>query len=170
LGFSIVTFDEASFRLVPVYKKVWFFKGEKPKGIFFWSNKKINIFGALIDGKKLYYEFYDSMNTLTYKAFLSEFVKKLNKKKKYVFLLDNAPYHKSSSIMKYLAALDKNISVEFFPPYSPELNPTETCWKIIRSNVTNSTYFPTLECMEQEIESFLAKKSFKLNLPNYLCR
>lgn len=170
MGFSIITFDEASFRLVPVYKKVWFFKGEKPKGIFFWSNKKINIFGALIDGKKLYYEFYDSLNTLVFKAFLSGLMKKLNKKKKYLFLLDNAAYHKSSSIMKYIAALDRNIFVEFFPPYSPELNPTETCWKSVRADVTNSTYFPTLESMEQEIESFLAGKRFKLNLPHYLCR
>ncbi len=170
MGVSIITFDEASFRLVPVYKKVWFFKGEKPKGVFFWSNKKINIFGALIDGKKLHYEFYDSMNTLTYMAFLSGFVKNLRRKKRYVFLFDNAPYHKSSSIMKYLAELDRNISVEFFPPYSPELNPTETCWKVIRANVTNSTYFPTLESMQEEIESFIEKKRFKLNLPHYLCR
>jgi len=49
---TIVTFDEAGFRLVPVYKRVWFPKGKKPKGVFFWSNKKSNIIGALIDGKK----------------------------------------------------------------------------------------------------------------------
>jgi len=72
--------------------------------------------------------------------------------------------------MKYLATLDKNIFVEFFPPYSPELNPTETCWKVVRANVTNSTYFPNLESMQEEIESFIKKKRFKLNLPNYLCR
>lgn len=170
MGFSIVTFDEAGFRLVPVYKKVWFFKGEKPKGVFFWSNKRINIFGALIDGKKFYYEFYDSMNSLTYKAFLSSFVETLSKRKKYVFLFDNAAYHKSSSIINYLSSLNKNIVVEFFPPYSPELNPTETCWKIIRANVTNSTYFPTLESMQESIEEFLDKHFFMLNLSNYLCR
>lgn len=149
---------------------MWFFKGEKPKGVFFWSNKKVNVFGALIDGKKLHYEFYDSMNTLTYKTFLSGLVKKLNKKKKYIFLLDNAPYHKSSIIMKYLADLDKNIFVEFFPPYSPELNPTETCWKIVRANVTNSTYFATIDDIEEAIDSFLYKHFFMLNLSNYLCR
>lgn len=165
-----MTFDEAGFRLVPSYKKVWFFKGEKPKGVFFWSNKRINIFGALIDGKKLHYEFYDSMNSLTYKAFLSGFVEILSPKKKYVFLFDNAAYHKSSSISKYLATLSKNIVVEFFPPYTPELNPTETCWKIIRANVTNSTYFPTLENMQESIETFLDKRFFMLKVSNYLCR
>lgn len=169
MGYSIITFDEASFRLVPVYKRVWYIKGQKPKGIFFWSNKKLNIFGALIDGKELFYEFYDSLNTLTYKAFLSTFVEQLPKGK-YVFLFDNAPYHKSSTIMKYFTKLGKNISVEFFPPYSPELNPTETCWKVLRGDVTNSTYFPTLEGMQEAIESFLENHFFMLNVSNYLCR
>jgi transposase len=155
LGISIVTFDEASFRLVPVYKRVWFFKGEKPKGVFFWSNKKLIIFGALIDGKRLFYEFYDSMNTLAYKAFLRCFIESLPKNKRYLFLFDNASYHKSSSIKNYLEEFDKLITVEFFPPYCPELNPTETCWKIVRANVTNSTYYPDLDAMQESIENFL---------------
>ena len=168
MGYTIVTFDEAGFRLVPVYKRVWFIKGEKPKGFFFWSNKKLNIFGALVDGKKLFYQFYDSMNTLTYKAFLSEFIEHLSKGK-YVFVFDNASYHKSSTIRNYLAQF-LNISAEFLPPYSPELNPTEACWKIIRGNVTNSTYFSNLESMQESIENFLDGHFFMLNLPNYLCR
>lgn len=145
-------------------------KGEKPRGIFFWSSKKLTVFGALIDGKELFYEFYTSMNSLTYISFLDHFIKTLSKNKKYVFLLDNAPYHKSSVIKEYLASLSKNIAVEFFPPYSPELNPTETCWKIIRSSVTNSTYFPTLEDMQEKIEGFINGHIFTLSVSNYLCR
>jgi transposase len=170
VGHTIVTFDEASFRLVPVYRRVWFLRGQKPKGIFFWSNKKLNIFGALIDGKKLFYEFYNSLNSLTYWAFLENFVETLSKDKKYVFLFDNAPYHKSSVIMEYLESLSKNIVVEFFPPYSPELNPTETCWKILRNNVTNSTHFHCIEEMQRAIEKSLNNHFFMLNVSNYLCR
>lgn len=170
MGYTIITFDEASFKLVPVYKRVWFMKGEKPLGIFFWSNKKLNIFGALIDGKKLFYEFYTSMNSLTFIAFLDHFVSILSKRKKYVFIMDNAAYHKSSVIREYLQTLNKNIKVEFLPPYSPELNPTETCWKIVRSNVTNSTYFPTINDMQREIENFVNKHNFMLTVSNYLCR
>lgn len=61
-------------------------------------------------------------------------------------------------------------AVEFLPPYSPELDPTEACRKAIRADATNSTFFPTLESMQEEIESFVEKKRFKLNLPGYLCR
>ena len=110
------------------------------------------------------------MNSLTYIIFLNSFVKQLSKKRKYVFLLDNAPYHKSSVIKEYFESLSKNIKVEFLPPYSPELNPTETCWKIIRSNVTNSTYFTTLDDMQEKIEAFIGGHIFMLNVSHYLCR
>ena len=157
-----------SFFLVPVYRRIWALKGTRPEGLFFWSNKKISLFGALIDGKKLFHEWYDGLNSLTYKAFLSSFVEQLPKGK-YVFLLDNAPYHKSSVITNYLNNLGEDIKVEFFPPYSPELNPNETCWKIIRNNVTNSVYFKTIEKLMEEVDEFLEKPFFNLNVLNSLC-
>lgn len=166
---TIVTFDEASFRLVPVYRRVWFPKGRKPKGVFFWSNKKSNILGALIDGKELYYRWHESLNTLTFLGFLKGFLQQLPPGK-YVFIFDNAPYHKSSTILKYLQSLNDDIKIEFIPPYSPELNPTETCWKTIRQQVTNSTYFQSIETMQRKIESFLSEHVFNLNISNYLCR
>ena len=164
----IVTFDEASFRIVPIYRRVWFIKGERPRGVFFWSNKKINIFGALINGEKLYYKWHVSLNTLTFKSFLSGFMKQLPAGN-YVFLLDNASYHKSSTIRKYFNSLNGNIKVEFFPPYSPELNPTESCWRTIRTTVTNSTYFSSIEDMQKTIDQFLDKHQFNFNVSNYLC-
>ena len=165
---KLITFDEVGFRLVPVYRRVWFFKGEKPRGIFFWSNKKINLIGALVDGNKVHYEWHDSLNSLTFKSFLVDFVKTLSPKKKYVFLLDNVGYHKTYCIRNYLAQFS-NIVVEFYPTYSPELNAIETCWKITRNNVTNSTYYESIEEMQQAIEQFLDNHFFKLNLSNYLC-
>ncbi|MBU2589224.1 MAG: hypothetical protein KKB39_00505 [Nanoarchaeota archaeon] len=44
---ELVSIDEASFQLKTSYKKIWFPKGEKPKGAFFWSNKKLTVFSAL---------------------------------------------------------------------------------------------------------------------------
>jgi transposase len=109
-----------------------------------------------------------SLNTLVFRSFLSGFIKQLPAGK-YVFLLDNASYHKSSTITKYLKKLDDHIKVEYYPPYSPELNPTESCWKAIRAKVTNSTYFSTLENMQMEIDQFLKDYEFNFNLSNYLC-
>ena len=170
MGHTIITFDEVGFRLVPVYKRVWYFKGKKPKGFFFWSNKKLNLFGALIDGKKIYYEFFISINSLTFRTFLNDLKKKLSKKKKYVFLLDNASYHKSAFVMKFIQEEISNAVVEFLPAYCPELNPTETCWKIARAEVTNSTYYRTIDEIKEALSNFFDNHIFRLNLSNYLCR
>ena len=148
MGYKIVTFDEVSFRLVPVYKRVWFFKGEKPKGVFFWSNKKINIIGALIDGKDLFYEWHTSLNTVTFYMFLTNFLEKYPKQK-FVFVMDNVGYHKTSPIQDLINKEKGRVLVEYLPTYSPQLNPIETCWKIVRHNVTNSTYFPNMEDMQK---------------------
>ena len=103
-----------------------------------------------------------------FKHFLKSLFEKLDKKKKYVAILDNVGYHKTYCIRNYLAQFD-NIVVEFYPTYSPELNAIETCWKITRNNVTNSTYYESIEEMQEAIEQFLDNHFFKLDLSNYLC-
>ena len=44
------------------------------------------------------------------------------------------------------------IKVENIPPYSPELNPIETCWKVTKNAVTKSQYFKTIESMQDALE------------------
>jgi len=163
-----MSFDEVSFRLVPVYRKMWYLKGQTPRGKFFWSNKKITIFGALKDDGELFCEDFDGQNSLTYLAFLSDFIDILDKNKKYVFIFDNASYHKTNVIKNHLAKYS-NIKVIYLPPYCPELNPIETCWKITRHDVTNSNYFPTIEQLKERLENFWKRNNFKLNFTNYLC-
>jgi len=145
-------------------------KGSKPEGLFWWSNKKANLFGALIDGKKLYYEWYDRLNTTSFIDYMKRFVSTLDKNKKYVFIFDNAPAHKSKKSKEYLDSLGKNIFIEFLPTYSPQLNCIETCWKIIRYNVTNSNFFKTIEDLIAGIEKFLRGYFFTLCPSNYLTR
>lgn len=163
-----MSFDEVSFRLVPVYRKMWYLKGQKPRGKFFWSNKKITIFGALKDNGELFCEDFDGQNSLTYMAFLSDFIDTLDKNKKYVFIFDNASYHKTDVIKEYLAE-HPNIKVEYLPPYCPELNPIETCWKITRHEITNSNYFSTIEKLKSRLENFWQRNIFRLEFINYLC-
>jgi len=170
LDCTIVNFDEVTFRLVPFLRKVWALKGSKPRGTFWWSNKKANMFGALIDGKKLYFEWYDRLNAHAFIDFMMRFVKTLDKNKKYVFVFDNGPAHKAKISKDFLYSLGENIFIEFLPTYSPQLNCIETCWKIIRYNVTNSNLFKTIDDLREGIEIFLTEYFFTLNPTNYLIR
>lgn len=170
MGFIIVAFDEAKFQLESTFKRIWFPKGEKPQGAFFWSSKKLLAFGALTSNHRFFYDFYDAQNSLTFRHFLKEFIRTLSKKKKYVFILDNVGYHKTEPVRNLLNDYSSFIAVEYLPTYSPELNPMETTWKVTKNEVTKSQYFPDIETMQETLESFWENHIFMQNFITYLCR
>lgn len=170
MGYELVSIDEASFQLKTNYKRIWFPKGEKPKRAFFWSNKKLIVFGALTSSSKFYYEFYDSQNSLMFRHFLRSLFAWLKPNKKYVLILDNAGFHKTDCVKSLLEEYDDWIVVEHIPPYSPELNPIETCWKVTKHAVTKSQYFKTIEAMQEALEEFWSKHIFTQRFMRYLCR
>jgi putative transposase len=155
--------------LEPVYKRIWFMRGQKPKGAFFWSSKKLLTFGALTSEHRFFYEFYDAQNSLTFRAFLRAFIGTLDPKKHYVFILDNAGFHKTLPVLNLLAE-HPFISVEFLPPYSPELNPIETNWRVTKNAVTKSQYFPTIDSLQEALETFWHTHIFTQEFITYLCR
>ena len=168
MGYEIIALDEASFQLVTTYKRIWFPRGEIPRAAFFWSSKKLITFGALTSKHKFYYDFYDSQNSLTFKHFLRTLLDKLGKKKKYLLVLDNVGYHKTSCIKNLLQEYS-HISIEYLPPYSPELNPIETCWKVTKNRVTKSQYFENIDNMQEALETFWANHNFMQDFMRYLC-
>jgi len=170
LDYELVAIDEASFQLATNYKKIWFPKGEKPKRAFFWSNKKLITFGALTSNHEFYYDFYDSQNSLTFRNFLRNLFDWLNPNKKYVLILDNAGFHKTDCVRNLLEECKDWIAVEHIPPYSPELNPIETCWKVSKNIVTKSQYFESIDLMQEALEEFWGKHVFMQEFITYLCR
>jgi len=163
LDYEIIAIDEAGFQLTTTYKKIWFPKGETPRGAFFWSNKKLITFGALTSNHQFYYDFYDSQNSLTFRHFLRTLFERLDKKKKYVFILDNAGFHKTQCVKNLIREYAPRISVEHIPPYSPELNPIETCWKVTKDSVTKSQYFKKIDDLQTALEQFWQKHIFMQN-------
>jgi putative transposase len=169
LDHEIVSIDEVGFQLKTNYKRIWFEKGKKPKGAFFWSNKKLIVFGAQTSSHKFYYEFQPAQNSVTFISFLLGLFEWLDSNKKYVLILDNASWHKTNVVRKFISR-HENIAVEFIPPYSPELNPIETNWKVTRNAVTKSQYFKKIENLKQALENFWKKHTFNQNFTRYLCR
>lgn len=170
MGYELVSIDEASFQLKTSYKRIWFPKGEKPKGAFFWSNKKLTVFGALSSSSEFYYDFFNSQNSLTFCCFLDNLISWLNPNKKYVFILDNAGFHKTDVVRDLLEEHKHWIAIEHIPPYSPELNPIETCWKVTKNAVTKSQHFKTIESMQEALENFWDTHIFMQKFITYLCR
>jgi transposase len=101
---------------------------------------------------------------------LQGFIGTLNPKRKYVFVLDNVGYHKTQPVKNLLDKNSHFISVEFLPPYSPELNPIETCWKVTKNAVTKSQYFSAIDSLQEALELFWEKHVFMQDFITYLCR
>lgn len=94
----------------------------------------------------------------------------LDTSKKYVFILDNAGFHKTNVVKDLVEEKKGWITVEHIPPYSPELNPIETCWKVTKNAVTKSQHFKTIEAMQESLEEFWHKHIFMQDFITYLCR
>lgn len=170
MGYELVAIDEVSFQLQTNYKRIWFPKGEKPKGAFFWSKKKLIVFGALTSSHKFYYDFFVAQNSVTFSFFLQDLFAWLDPNKKHVLIMDNAGFHKTCVIRNLLAKHSDWISVEYIPPYSPELNPIETCWKVTKNAVTKSQHFKTLYGMGEALVNFWEEHIFMQEFMHYLCR
>ncbi|MDR0911013.1 MAG: transposase [Methanobrevibacter sp.] len=55
--------------------------------------------------------------------------------KKLNLILDNYPTHQSEFIEQIAKTL--NINLIFLPPYSPDLNPIEDVWRVIKKHISN---------------------------------
>ena len=119
---------------------------------------------------KFYYEFHIAQNSITFLSFLSGLFEWLNPDKKYLLILDNAGWHKTQCVKNRIQEQEDWIKVEHIPPYSPELNPIETCWKVTKNAVTKSQYFKTIDAMQDALELFWGKHFFMQKFMRYLCR
>ena len=87
-----------------------------------------------------------------------------------MFILDNARFHKTNIVRDLFAEHKDWVSVEFIPPYSPELNPIETCWKVTKHAVTKSQHFESINVIQEVLESFWHNHIFMQDFITYLCR
>ena len=61
-----------------------------------------------------------------------------------LLVTDNAKYHHACLHAPWRAAQEPDFLVAFLPPYSPELNPIERVWKLVRRLCLRNRYFPDL--------------------------
>jgi len=66
-------------------------------------------------------------------------------------ITDNARYHKSPTVRKWLETDGKKIQLHFLPKYSPKLNATEYVWRKVKRLTTHNRYFETVNQLGAEL-------------------
>jgi transposase len=75
--------------------------------------------------------------------------------KRVVILIDNAPWHRGKPIDESLRD-HQHLEFKRLPSYSPQLNPIERFWKVLRRRATNNRLFDTLDDLKTSIRASLS--------------
>lgn len=135
--------DEASFRQEPTLYQTWSKSGHQPKvpTMAVKNTLKVYVTVDLYTGRFLYH-FETIFNSETYLQYLERVLRSYHPRKIYL-IHDNAKYHKTFELQKWLKDEGKYIESFHLPAYSPELNAMEKLWHHTRMHSTHNRFFPT---------------------------
>lgn len=84
-------------------------------------------------------------------------------------ILDNAKYHHAKPHEGWRAKSLSRFALNVLPPYSPELNPIERVWKLVRRLATHNRHFSDLKEITAAAERTLSQWHFGNNTLRRLC-
>ena len=163
--------DEARFPMVPTLQATLGVKGHRPR-VGTWDCKDLlYLFGVvnLISGA-LHSNTLESPKDAKKKTGKSKtgrlqemfaqhlrHVGRIYPKDKYpevVLLIDNAPWHAGKPVEEALLA-NPQLRFQRLPAYSPQLNPIERFWKVLRRRATHNRLFDTLADLKGSLRNSL---------------
>jgi transposase len=68
-----------------------------------------------------------------------------------VGVADNARYHRAKILEPFFQDNLHHLQLDFLPPYSPQLNPIERVWKLLRKLCTHNKYFANIDELVQSV-------------------
>jgi transposase len=119
--------DESGFAMDMPRRHGYSMKGQRCVGKHDWHAKgRINVIGALLGNELVTACLFEStINSDVFHAWVTQdLLHQLPANA--VIVMDNATFHKRQDTQ--LAILDAGLTLEYLPPYSPDLNPIEKKW------------------------------------------
>ncbi|MBM3324743.1 MAG: IS630 family transposase [Calditrichaeota bacterium] len=142
--------DETSFGGDPSPHLIWAKKGSQPTIPYAGQHYRVSVVGAVRprDGEFVAL-LVSTGNSLLFQVFLDELNRQINPAKRNILILDNASFHKVRSLNW------GRIEPWFLPPYSPELNPIEEIWLLIKTNGFHPWTATSQEHLEDKVANAL---------------
>lgn len=104
---------------------------------------------------EVYSSIVNKFNADTFLDFIKSLVPYIPDGKKFVMILDNARPHHAKRVTEYVEVNIPNVEFLFLPPYSPDLNPAENVWKLLRKKATHNVYFDSFQSLFLKVENTL---------------
>ncbi len=164
--------DEVRFQLHGSRCRMWI-PPESKDPVFYHhpTRKSIGYVGAvrLRDGKFMFHRA-DKFNAESFFVFMRDLRSvSCHAGRKVELILDNAKYHHAKLHEKWRRKSPARFALNFLPPYSPDLNPIERVWKLVRRLATHNRYFSCLEEMRGAVEHTLSQWHFGNDTLRRLC-
>lgn len=119
------------------------------------TRESVGYFGAvrLRDGKFVAARELHRFNALTTWAFLRKLRRLSGRAGRQVIVIwDNVKYHHAQLHRQWPQSQEPDFRLVYLPPYSPELNPVERVWRLVRRICVHNRYFPTLQSVIDVVE------------------
>ena len=138
----------------------------------FPGRKSVGYFGAvrLRDGLFVAMREPDKFNAQSFRNFMEKLlVVGSTEGRKMVLITDNAKYHHAKLHREWREEHADRFVLYFLPPYSPDLNPVERVWKLVRRICLHNRYFHTLKEIEEVVENQFLQWSLVSDTLRKLC-
>jgi transposase len=134
----------------------WIRKGQRKELPTNAGQKRMNIIGALgLEEMNLFTQEFETVDHESIIRFLKNLQIRMPTATAIHVVLDKARYHTCPEVLEYVKT--SRIRLHHLPPYSPNLNVIERCWKIMHEHVTNNRYYPTFKAFADAVLGFLNK-------------
>jgi len=138
----------------------------------FPGRKSVGYFGAvrLRDGLFVAMREPDKFNAQSFHNFMKKLLAVGSTEgRKMALITDNAKYHHAKLHREWREEHANRFVLYFLPPYSPDLNPVERVWKLIRRICLHNRYFHTLKEIEEVVENQFLQWSLVSDTLRKLC-
>jgi putative transposase len=106
--------------------------------------------------KLLYRDLEGSCDAIKCEAFLERLAEQADPRGLTVVVLDNARFHKAQNIKAKEAVWQaKGLFLRYLPPYSPQLNPIEALWRVLKGFLLPRRLYASLKDLNKAVLSVL---------------
>jgi transposase len=139
--------DEARLGLKPILRRVWAPRGERPRSLHHPRYEWLWVFAAVHPRTgRVFWLVLPHLAAEMMQLFLDAFAREhATPGKRVVLVVDGASAHRAKSLR-----VPERVTLVSLPAYTPELNPTERLWPLVKEGVANRTH-ESLASLEEAV-------------------